>query len=88
MVSELSNSIGLPTLASTADPSIFRGELQGDERVLWAGRPAAGHLLGANDWYLIPLSLLWGGFAIFWEVVVLTQRNEQGARVPWFFAVW
>jgi len=36
-----------------------------DETVLWTGRPDPAKHLGAIDIFLVPFSLLWGGFTIF-----------------------
>ena len=41
------------------------------EYVLWRGRPGRGKLLSQADIFLIPFSLLWCGFAFFWEWSVL-----------------
>lgn len=58
------------------DASIDK-EIARDERVLWKGRPATGIRFRTAEVFLIPLSLLWGGFAIFWEVMVLRIPKQQ-----------
>jgi len=37
------------------------------EGLLWTGKPNPGKVFHSDDWYMVPFSLLWGGFAIFWE---------------------
>jgi hypothetical protein len=50
---------------------LFQQELLYDERILWSGQPSPGKLFTPADIFLVPFSLLWGGFAIFWELTAL-----------------
>lgn len=54
--------------------SPFEGRLLRGETVLWRGRPQQGLMLTPRDGLLIPFSLLWGGFAIFWEYAALQDK--------------
>ena len=44
------------------------------ERLQWSGRPRRGLLLAPSDMILIPFSLLWGGFVVFWEAMAVTMK--------------
>ncbi|GAA4020853.1 hypothetical protein GCM10022247_51200 [Allokutzneria multivorans] len=41
-------------------------ELLPDERQLWSGKPVRYPVFTASDIVMVPFSLLWCGFAIFW----------------------
>ncbi len=53
------------------------------EKLLWSGRPKQGLMLYKKDLLLVPFSLMWGGFAIFWEIMAVRQINA-----PFFFRLW
>jgi hypothetical protein len=65
-------------------------ELISGESVLWAGRPNPSVIFHQEDLYVIPFSLLWGGFAIFWEAGVLGLWGTSSTRggEPIFMQLW
>lgn len=46
----------------------LRAMLQPGEQLLWYGAPSQGFRLQKQDWFMIPFSILWCGFAIFWTL--------------------
>jgi hypothetical protein len=66
-------------------PYLFNGE-----RILWTGQPKQGLVLSARDTFLIPFSLMWGGFAIFWNAMVWLAPfdTNSGGNPGWFFKLW
>jgi hypothetical protein len=61
----------------------FAERLLRGEKIVWSGRPARGLLFTGQDWLLIPFSLLWGGFALFWESSVLNAPNAPMIMKLW-----
>ena len=64
-------------MADSSTPSLLPGE-----RVLWAGQPSSGIVFTPMDRFLIPFSLLWAGFAVFWNASVWLSD------APIFFRLW
>jgi hypothetical protein len=62
--------------------NLIDSQLTSGERLLWSGRPQQGLVFRLADAIAVPFSLLWGGFACFWEYSVVSS----GA--PFFFALW
>jgi hypothetical protein len=62
--------------------SEIRSNLLSGEQVLWSGEPGKGIFFTGKDIFMIPFSLVWCGFAIFWTI------GATGAGAPNFFTLW
>jgi len=60
----------------------FASLLREKEDLLWTGQPRQGLRFVKADLFLFPFTLLWCGFAMFWEASVLL------GGAPIFMAIW
>jgi hypothetical protein len=58
----------------------LEGELSAGESIVWSGRPNPSVIFHGSDLFMIPFSLLWGGFAIFWETAVTGYLGSGHGR--------
>ncbi len=74
---------GAPAGAGRATDTRLERELAPGEQVLWSEKPDSRRWFYPEDLVLVPFSLLWGGFAIFWEASALTASppHEDGAAL-------
>jgi hypothetical protein len=65
-------------------------ELLSGERILWADQPNTTTIFHKEDGFLIPFSLFWGGFAIFWEFAAagLLGNGPRSSPASSFPVLW
>ena len=67
---------------------VIARELEAGESLLWSGQPRKGIVFRGSDVFLIPFSIMWGGFAIFWETSALSQARKGGSAISLFMVLW
>jgi hypothetical protein len=79
-------------MATPVPYDAFSSELLPSESVEWTGRPNPAVIFHKEDLLLIPFSLLWGGFAIFWTLGATGMwegwTNRPNQPFQWFALVW
>jgi len=71
--------------------NIFKQELLKDEQILWTGQPNPDIIFTSMDWFLVPFSIIWGGFAILWELTalgIIFFAKTQGTDAPIIFPIF
>jgi hypothetical protein len=74
-----------PRAAEKIQPELLFGET-----IHWAAMPNPNKIFHSEDWTAIPFSLLWGGFAFFWEAGALGYwgNSTRAHAAPDFFVLW
>jgi hypothetical protein len=70
---------------------VFSAELLPGETIQWTGSPNPRVIFHSEDAYMIPFSLMWGGFAIFWLLGasgILQWSNHPNKNFEWFAIIW
>jgi hypothetical protein len=62
--------------------SAMRELLRPGERLLWSGQPNVRGYVLQGGWFLIPFTLVWLAFAVFWEATAIL------GGAPIFFWLW
>jgi hypothetical protein len=65
----------------------FQSELSSSESLLWSGQPERRVIFHKEDLLFIPFSLMWGGFAMVWEIIALVMPHGHNI-LSWLFPVW
>jgi hypothetical protein len=73
----LCNTSGMNDPRSRILPLLRQGE-----QLLWVGQPDPRVRFTGADAFLVPFSILWGGFAIVWETMAITQSQSP------LFIIW
>src|SRR5437899_10880259 len=56
----------------------LQGELLSGERILWVGQPDPSILLSRADIFLVPFSVMWGGFALVFAGIIVAGLVAKG----------
>jgi len=69
---------------------VLRSELLNGESILWSGKPETSVIFSRSDIFLVPFSLMWGGFALFWEFLALGfyKPTNPANRPPIIFPLF
>jgi len=57
-------------------------EIDAGEHLLWAGQPRRGICFRRADIFMIPFSIIWASFTVFWEIMAFREN------APIFFRFW
>lgn len=74
---QLCKTSGMNDPRSRILPLLRRGE-----QLLWVGHPDPRVRFTGADAFLVPFSVLWGGFAVVWEVTAITTVRQP------LFIIW
>lgn len=68
----------------------IQSELMSGESIYWVGVPDSRVIIHSDDWTVIPFSLLWTGFFVFWEGQALGFWQDTARRggTNMFMVLW
>ncbi len=67
---------------------LIQQELSSGEQLLWSGKPKQGLILRSSDAGMIPFSIFWCGFAIFWEYMAVAHTGKNVPKEVMIFPLF
>ena len=67
---------------------VIESELSDNEKIIWSGQPRKGIVFRSSDIFMVPFSIMWGGFAIFWEIMALSIPKDKAGPVAIIFPLF
>lgn len=68
--------------------STIEKHLSSGEQILWSGQPRKGIVFRRTDGFVIPFSVLWCGFAIFWEFMATRGLSKSQGPISVIFPLF
>jgi hypothetical protein len=77
----------LPSIDPLAAQKI-QPELLPNEKIYWAAMPSRSIIFHSDDWTIIPFTLVWSGFFVFWEREAVDAWRKFPNSSDAFMVVW
>lgn len=58
------------------DYNFYNRYMLEDEYILWQGSPAKGNIFTKRDLIMVPFSIMWLSFAVFWELSAIKTTHS------------
>jgi hypothetical protein len=87
--SRLELAAGYPDVNTCARvQSLVQATLQDGEKILWVGQPEFGREAALKQWIMIPFSIIWTLFSLFWTYLACCSARQNKSPLAYLMVVF